>query len=224
MTAHGAAGRQGRFIVIEGPDGAGKSVLVAGLAEEMRRQGHDPIVVREPGGTKVAEALRQELLDRDRSFPPLTELLYITAARADHVHHVIQPALSAGRTVISDRFDLSTRAYQVAGRGVDGKIAELFNHAATGGLTPDLTLILDIPAQVGMARQVAAGKSQDRLDLEETGFQERVVEAYLAAEGPGVRHLDGTLDRNTLLSAAWSLLQDRWPEIFRSRVPSQDHK
>jgi dTMP kinase len=211
---------RGRFIVVEGPDGAGKSVLVAALAERMRAEGHDPIVVREPGGTTVAEALRQELLDRSRPFQPLTELLYITAARADHVHHVIEPALGRGKTVLCDRFELSTHAYQVAGRGVSKETAELFNQAATGGLRPDLTIVIDVPARVGMERQVASGKRQDRLDLEDTDFQARVVEAYLAANGPGVRHLDGTKDRNTVFQDAWALLQERWPDSFRSQGKS----
>jgi dTMP kinase len=210
----------GRFIVVEGPDGAGKSVLVAALAEQMRMEGHDPVVVREPGGTPVAEALRQALLDRSRPFRPLTELLYITAARADHVHHVIEPALARGRTVLSDRFDLSTQAYQVAGRGLSQDTAELFNQAATGGLRPDLTLVIDVPARVGMERQVSSGKRQDRLDLEDTTFQARVVEAYLAATGPGVRHLDGTKDRQTVFREAWALLHERWPDFFRSQGKS----
>jgi dTMP kinase len=211
---------RGRFIVVEGPDGAGKSVLVAALAERMRAEGHDPIVVREPGGTTVAEALRQELLDRSRTFQPLTELLYITAARADHVHHVIEPALARGKTVLCDRFELSTHAYQVAGRGVSKDTAELFNQAATGGLRPDLTIVIDVPARVGMERQVTSGKRQDRLDLEDTNFQGRVVEAYLAANGPGVRHLDGTKDRNTVFQDAWALLHERWPDSFRSQGKS----
>ena len=211
----------GRFIVVEGPDGAGKSVLVAALADRMRAEGHEPVVVREPGGTKLAEALRQELLDRSRPFRPLTELLYITAARADHVHHVIEPALAGGGIVLSDRFDLSTLAYQVAGRGISLETAQLFNQAATGGLRPDLTLVIDVPARVGMERQVAAGKRQDRLDLEDSAFQSRVVAAYLAAEGPGVRHLDGTAPPAEVAESAWRLIGERWPDIFR---PPEDSR
>ncbi len=211
----------GRFIVVEGPDGAGKSVLVRGLAERMRAAGDDPVVVREPGGTRVAEALRHELLDRSRSFRPLAELLYITAARADHVHHVIEPALGQGRTVLSDRFDLSTFAYQVAGRGVDRGTAELFNQAATGGLQPDLTIVIDVPAWVGMERQRTSAKAQDRLDLEDAAFQDRVVAAYLAADGPAVRHLDGTRGPDEVLREAWDVIGEAWPEIFRSGTRSE---
>jgi dTMP kinase len=206
--------RAGRFIVVEGPDGAGKSALVAALAEAMISMGQQPVVVREPGGTPVAEALRRELLDRSRHFHPLTELLYITAARADHVHHVIGPALARGATVVSDRFELSTQAYQVAGRGVDPATADLFNQAATAGLRADLTIVIDVPARVGMERQVRAGKRQDRLDLEDPEFQARVVSAYLAAAGPGVRHLDGTKDPHEVFQAAWKLFEERWPDSF----------
>jgi len=174
------------------------------------------VVLREPGGTAVAEALRNELLDRRRRFEPLTELLYITAARADLVHHVIRPALEAGKTVLSDRFDLSTTAYQVAGRGIEPKVAELFNRAATGGLEPDLTLVIDVPASVGMERQVASGKRQDRIDLESEEFRERVAAAYLAAEGRSVRHLNGAQTRDRVIEAAWEAIRDRWPDIFDS--------
>ena len=205
----------GHFIVVEGPDGAGKSVLVAALAARMRERGLDPLMVREPGGTPAAEALRKEVLDRSRHFEPLTELLYITAARADLVHHVIRPELGRGRIVLSDRFDLSTRAYQVAGRGVPGETAGVFNQAATNGLEPDLTIILDVPAQVGMDRQVAGGKRQDRLDLQDAGFQDRVTRFYLAVTGPTVRHLDGTRSQDQVLGDAWRLLGNEWPDIFK---------
>ncbi|HEV8123810.1 MAG TPA: dTMP kinase [Gemmatimonadales bacterium] len=207
--------RPGWFIVIEGPDGAGKSVLTAALAGRMRAQGLDPVVVREPGGTPAAEALRHEVLDRTRQFEPLTELLYILTARADLVHHVIRPGLEQGNFVVSDRFQLSTFAYQVAGRGVDPVIAAELNRAATGGLEPDLTIILDIPAQRGMERQMASGKRQDRLDLQDAGFQQRVTDYYLAAAGSSVRHLDGTRNPEQVEGDAWKLLGDEWPDIFK---------
>ncbi len=210
------SGRSGRFIVVEGPDGAGKTSLVGALSERMKAGGHEPVVVREPGGTPAAEALRQELLNRSRVFDPLTELLYLTAARADLIHHLIGPALAQGRTVLSDRFDLSTHAYQVAGRGLDPTTVGLFNVAATGGLRADLVLILDIPPDLGMDRQKAAGKRQDRLDLEDSAFQGRVAAAYLAATGPGMRHLNGAQARQKVVDDAWQEIQNRWPDIFRS--------
>ena len=142
-------------------------------------------------------------------------MLYILTARADLVHHVIRPGLEQGRIVVSDRYQLSTFAYQVAGRGVDPAIATQLNRAATRGLEPDLTIILDIPAQRGMDRQVASGKRQDRLDLQDAGFQQRVTAYYLAAPGSSVRHLDGTRNPEQVQVDAWELLGERWPDIFK---------
>jgi dTMP kinase len=206
--------RTGTFIVIEGPDGAGKSVLTHALADRMRQRGLAPTVIREPGGTPAAEALRKEVLDRSRHFDPIAELLYITAARADLVHHVIRPGLERGGIVLSDRYQMSTFAYQVAGRGVDQGTATLLNSAATGGLEPDLTIVLDVSATHGMERQLAAGKRRDRLDLQDPGFQDRVTRYYLAANGPSVRHLDGTRNPGQVVDDAWRLLAERWPDIF----------
>lgn len=203
----------GRFLVVEGVDGAGKSTLVAALERRLRDAGCDPVVVREPGGTRLAEALRWELLHAERPFEPGQELLYITAARADLVHHVIRPALEAGRLVLSDRFDLSTRAYQAAGRGLDMERVEWLNRLATGGLAPGLTLVLDLPAGVGRTRQQHAGKSQDRLDREDPGFQERVAACYRAANGPGVRHLDADRPPELVVDAAWEIIAESWPEL-----------
>lgn len=196
----------GLFVVLEGPEGAGKSTLARGLAERLRAEGIEPVLVREPGGTPAAEALRTELLDAARDWTPEAELLYIAAARADLVAKVIRPALAGGRLVLSDRYDLSTRAYQVAGRGLPPAYVESFNQAATGGLAPDLTLVLDVPPAVGRARQLAAGKAGDRLDRESPAFHERVAAAYRAASGPGVVHLDATGTPDTVLEAAWRVL------------------
>ena len=210
-------GSAGCFVVVEGPDGAGKSTLVAALATLLRSAGEAPVLVREPGGTPVAEALRRELLDAPRQFEPLTELLYITAARADLVYHVIRPGLEQGRVVLSDRYDLSTAAYQGAGRGIPAETVELFNRAATGGLAPDLTLVLDVPVEVGAQRQIDSGKGRDRLDLEETGFRRRVAASYLAAKGSGVRHFDGTQTPDLVAEAAWNAICRNWPHRFGRR-------
>lgn len=197
----------GFFVVLEGPEGAGKTTLAAALAERFRAAGEEPVVVREPGGTPAAEALRAALLDHDRPWSPGTELLYMVTARADLVSRVIRPALEAGRVVLSDRFDLSTRAYQGAGRGVPADRLEWVNGVATGGLVPDLTLILDLPAGLGQARQVASGKVQDRLDREDPGFHERVTAFYRAAEGPGIVHLDAQQSPGELAALAWRAIE-----------------
>jgi dTMP kinase len=197
---------RGAFVVIEGPEGAGKTTLARVLGERLRRSGLDPVLVREPGGTPAAEALRAELFADDRAWTAEAELLYIAAARADLVAKVIRPALAAGRLVLSDRYELSTQAYQVAGRGLPAEPVSWVNRAATGGLVPDLTLILDVPPSVGRARQLAAGKSGDRLDRESAAFHERVGRVYRDAAGPGVVHLDGTAPLETVADRAWAAL------------------
>jgi dTMP kinase len=210
--------RRGFFVVLEGPEGSGKSTLIGPLAQRMRETRVDPIIVREPGGTRAAEIARQALLDPEHPVGPVAELFLYLSARADLVETIIKPALAAGRVVLSDRFALSTEAYQMVGRRLDPALVRAANHAATQGITPDLTLILDLPPEVGQARQRAAGKRQDRLDRESLEFHRRVVEYYLAVEGEGVRHLDGRLPPDQLLQAAWSAVQAAAPSVFRVAV------
>ena len=210
--------RSGLFVVLEGPEGSGKSTLVGPLADHMRAYGVDPVVVREPGSTRAAEIARQALLDPEHPVGPLAELFLYLAARADLVQSTIRPALAAGRVVLSDRYSLSTEAYQMAGRGLDPALVRAGNQAATGGLRPDLTLILDLPPELGQARQVAAGKRRDRLDRESAEFHRRVVDYYLAVQGDGVRHLDGRLPPDQLLQAAWSEVRAAAPETFPAPV------
>ncbi len=207
--------RRGFFVVLEGPEGSGKSTLVGPLAECMRGSGVDPVVVREPGGTHAAEIARQALLDPDHPIGPLAELFFFLAARADLVQTVIQPALAAGRVVLSDRFALTTEAYQLAGRGLDPVMVRAANQAATQGISPDLTLILSLPPELGQARQIAGGKRPDRFERESVDFHRRVLEYYLAVQGVGVRHLDARLPPDQLLQAAWREVRSAAPETFR---------
>ena len=195
--------RRGFFVVLEGPEGSGKSSLIEPLAARMRESGLDPIVIREPGSTRAAEIARQVLLDPDYPVGTLAELFLYLAARADLVQQVIEPALAAGKTVLSDRFAMTTEAYQMAGRGIPADVVLPANRAAAGGLRPDLTLIINIPYEVGRARQLAAGKRLDRIERESPDFHRRVNQYYLAVEGEGVRHLDGQLSPDRLLQAAW---------------------
>jgi dTMP kinase len=210
--------RRGCFIVLEGPEGSGKSTLIGPLAERMRAAGTDPVVTREPGGTRAAEIARQALLDPEHSIGAVAELFFYLAARADLVQTVIEPALTAGRVVLSDRFALSTEAYQMAGRGLDATMVRAANQAASHGLRADLTLILDLPPELGLARQVAGGKRQDRLDRESADFHHRVVDYYLAIHGNGVRHLDGCLPPDQLLQAAWLEVRTAAPDAFPAAV------
>ena len=203
----------GFFVVIEGPEGAGKTTLGTRLAERFRAVGQDPVVLREPGGTPAAEALRAVLLDPLEDLKAEQELLFVTAARADLVARVIRPALRAGRVVLSDRYSLSTVVYQGAGRGLPPDKVEFVNHCATSGLAPDLTLILDLPPEVGLERQMAAGKARDRLDREPLEFHQRVAARYRAESGPGVVHLDAMLPPDELARQAWAAVLASRPAL-----------
>ncbi|MES2303943.1 MAG: dTMP kinase [Gemmatimonadota bacterium] len=209
---------RGLFVVLEGPEGAGKTTLAAALAARMRADGVDLVTVREPGGTPVAEALRSELLDSHGGWTAAAELLYMTTARADLVRKVIGPALEHGQVVLSDRYDLSTMAYQGAGRGLPREHVEWVNRAATGGLAPDITLVLDLDPAVGRDRQRSAGKGADRLEREDIAFHDRVAAEYLAATGQGVHHLQAGASPERVLAQAWAVLARLHPETFRPRA------
>lgn len=197
----------GTFVVVEGPEGAGKSTLVRALGARLLAEGMQVLLVREPGGTPVAEAARKVALRSRHELSAAAELFLILAARADLVARVIRPALEAGQVVLADRFDLSTRAYQVAGRALPAHDVDAALRLATGGLVPDLTLVLDIPVEIGRERQRKARKVQDRFEREDDAFHERVLAAYRNAAGPGVVHLDATPSKKTVLDAAWRELQ-----------------
>jgi dTMP kinase len=205
----------GCFVVLEGPEGTGKSTLAVGLAARMGSQKIDLVRVREPGGTPLAEMIRHELWHADRPWTAEAELLFVVTARADLVSSVIRPALAAGKVVLSDRFDLSTKVYQGAGRGLPMEMVTWVNDAATGGLNPDATLVLDLDPSIGRDRQLKAGKSPDRMEREGPGFHDRVAAGYLAASGPGVHHLDGAASPEMVLDNAWDILVGALPNTFR---------
>jgi dTMP kinase len=197
------AGDPGVFIVVEGPEGAGKSTLARWLGARLLAEGVPVVAVRQPGGTPVAEAARRVALKFPHDMTPAAELFLFLAARADLVHRVIRPALEAGQVVVADRFDLSTMAYQVAGAGLPSDEVAQAIRLATGGLVPDVTLVLDVPVDVGRARQRAARKVQDRFERQDDAFHRRVLEAYRRAVGPGVVHVDGTQSKKAVQDAAW---------------------
>jgi len=210
----------GFFVVLEGPEAAGKSTLARALVARMQEVGVEPLLVHEPGGTAVAEALRRELLDVARDWTPAMELLYMVTARADLVSRVIRPALREGRTVLSDRYDLSTMAYQGAGRGLPLEHVRWVNDAATAGLTADLALVLDVSPERARARQTAAGKGLDRIEREAVAFHERVAAAYRAAEGPEIHHLDADRPAAVVAADAWSALTAARPQLFPAPIAS----
>lgn len=165
----------GRFITFEGIDGAGKSTHIETLADWLRERGHGVVVTREPGGTPLAEQLRELVLHAPMD--ALCEALLVFAARRDHLQNVIEPALARGDTVLCDRFTDATFAYQGGGRGVDeGRLTQLEDWVQQGR-QPDLTLWFDLPPQVAAARRGAA-RAPDRFEREDAGFFERVRAGY----------------------------------------------
>ena len=168
-------------MTLEGGEGSGKTTQALRLCQLLTAQGYDVLHTREPGGTSVAERLRSILLDRsDEAIAPETEALLILAARRQHVDHVIRPALTRGRVVVCDRFSDSTMAYQGYARGLDVKQLRAMNEWATGGLTPHLTLLFDVPIGVGLRRRRGQAGGQNRLDLETRRFHSNVRAGFHA--------------------------------------------
>ena len=181
------------FISFEGIEGSGKSTAQRLLAEHLQGLGYDPLLTREPGGCALGRSLRPILLDaRTRGLSSRAELYLFLADRAQHVAEVIRPALEAGQAVLCDRYADSTLAYQGYGRGLDPEHLRRINDMATGGLMPDLTLLLDLPVHCGLERAGLRNReegtvlSEGRFDAESLEFHERVRQGYrsLAAEEP----------------------------------------
>jgi dTMP kinase len=184
----------GLFIAFEGGEGVGKSTQITRAAAWLRDLGHDVVETREPGGTPLGQELRRLVLDRDGHVTPRAEALLYAADRAQHVDTVIRPALDVGRVVLTDRFVDSTLAYQGAGRGLAD--ARVITAWATGGLRPDLTVLLDLDPQIGLQR-AGARASLDRLEAASLAFHEAVRGGFLAlaAESPdGHVVIDAALD------------------------------
>ncbi len=166
-----------RFITFEGIDGAGKSTHIEALAERLRSKGQHVVCTREPGGTPLAETLRAQVLHA--AMDPLTEALLVFAARRDHIHQVIGPALNQGHTVLCDRFTDATFAYQGAGRGFDTEVLATLEAWVQQGLQPQLTFWFDLPAETAAERR-AAVRSPDRFEQLDVAFFNRVREGYAA--------------------------------------------
>ena len=181
MTEPKSEGR-GRFITLEGGEGAGKSTQVKLLADYLRSLGRECVVTREPGGSPVAEQLREVILSGvAASLGPAAEAVLFSAARIDHIAQTIAPALARGAFVICDRFADSTRAYQGAQGKVDGSLIDALEKVAVGRYRPDLTLILDLPAETGLARanQRRADAKADRFEAEDMSFHQGLRKAFL---------------------------------------------
>jgi dTMP kinase len=186
---------RGKFITLEGVDGAGKSTHIAWIAERLRRPGREVVVSREPGGTPLAERLRARVLAE--AMDPVAETRLMFEARADHVRKVIAPALERGAWVLCDRFTDSTIAYQGAGKGVDRALIDELAQKVQPRLHPDLTLVFDADYAVSRRRLAGSGRALDRFEAEDRAFFDRVREAYLelCKTEPGRAHLiDGSQD------------------------------
>lgn len=191
---------RGRFITFEGGEGAGKSTQARRLADVLRARGHDVVLTREPGGSPGGERIRALVVSGQAAdWSALTETLLMFAARDDHLNAVIRPALAAGKWVVCDRFSDSTRAYQGAAGGVDPAVVEALDAAVVGDDQPDLTLVFDLPADLGLARALARGEGETRFESKGTDFHARLAEAFrrIAADHPDRCRLidaDGDVD------------------------------
>lgn len=168
--------RTGFFVTIEGIEGSGKSTLAEALAQHLRKQGREVVLTREPGGTRIGDAIRSLLLSDGNEMCDRAELLLFEAARAQHVDELIAPALERGAVVICDRFADSSMAYQGSARGFGQDKVRALNDFATGFVQPHVTILLDLPAKVGLARQ----RELDRISAEGADFHESVREGYLS--------------------------------------------
>jgi dTMP kinase len=205
----------GLFIVLEGIEASGKTTQLAMLAEWLERRAIPCIVAREPGGTAVGEAVREVLLHGGH-VDPRSELLLYLAARAQLVAETVRPALAAGRVVLTDRYELSTFAYQGEGRGLPIDDVRTLNAFATAGLRPDLTIVLSLSRDEAESRLRSRSGGPDRLERAGDGFHDRVASAYegLGNSEPGVEIMDGALAAADVHGAVVRLLQMRFPETF----------
>ena len=199
----------GRFITFEGIDGAGKSSHIDAVAQRLRDGGATVVCTREPGGTPLAERLRELVLHA--TMDVLTEALLVFAARRDHIRQVIEPALAAGHTVLCDRFTDATFAYQGGGRGAPLPVLTQLEHWVLGGLQPDLTVWFDLPAALAATRRAQA-RAADRFEQQDLEFFERVRAGYAARMAAAPRRfarIDAALERDVVWAQIEALLEAR---------------
>ena len=181
MSSHPVSAQRGVFITFEGGEGTGKTTQVKRLSRWLKERGHDPVVTREPGGTPEADHIRKLLVEGDPGrWPPLAETLLFYAARDEHLERLIRPSLAHGRWVVCDRFMDSTMAYQGYARGLGRELIEMLDSQVIGATRPDLTLVLDLPVQIGLQRAEMRGGTERRFELADTGFHQKLREAFLA--------------------------------------------
>lgn len=188
--------KKGIFITMEGPDGSGKSTQIEMLKAYLEQEGFDVLITREPGGNRISEAIREIILNKEYTeMSPVTEMLLYASARAQLIAEVIGPAIESGKAVISDRFVDSSLVYQGIARGLGVENVYDINKAAIGKYIPDVTFLLDLPAEVGISRKKGQ-KELDRMELESIEFHKKVAEGYrtLAEKFPErIKTIDATL-------------------------------
>jgi dTMP kinase len=211
MSTTSGLSKRGLFITFEGPDGSGKSTQARMLAERLRGDGRPVLETVEPGGPPIGQQIRRILLDpANKELTPVAELLLMFAARAQNVEQWILPALNQGKIVISDRFTDSSIAYQGAGRGLGWDTVLELDRIACHGLVPDITLCIDIDSETGLARALARGSSETRLEDQAIEFHHKVREAYheLARRQPLRFHLiDGSGTPEAIAAKVWEKLE-----------------
>ncbi len=222
MTSPRTQGRisKGLFITGEGVEGSGKTTQLSRLAAALRTQGYEVVETREPGGTPIAEQIRhvvlatQGRLANPQTDPvlPWCEAFLVFAARAQHVAHVVRPALKRGAIVICDRFVDSTLAYQGHGRGLSVPLLRRLNAQATDGLAPDLTLLFDLSVRVGLARRRTGGLEETRIDRESRRFHEKVRQGFLTLakrERRRIRVIDASQSPNAVAAGVARIVMER---------------
>ena len=201
------------FITLEGPEGSGKTSQLPALAHYLRDAGYEVVVTREPGGTAVGDQIREVLMSlKNVAIVPRTEILLFLAARAQHVDSLIRPALEAGKLVLCDRFSDSTLAYQGYGHKTDLETLRSLLNFSTGGLIPDLTLLLDLPVEIGFERKRDNSAEWNRLDAYNQAFHQRVRQGYLdlaTAEPERWIIIDATKSKNEVQLAMRAAIINR---------------
>ena len=217
------AGARGKLIVFEGAEGAGKSTQVRLLAERLATARISCIALREPGGSPVGDAIREIVLHKEHPITNATEALLFMASRAELTAREIVPSLNDGRVVLLDRFFLSTYAYQIFGRGLPEAETRAANRLATGGLVPDITLLLDVPAVEGLGRADARG-ARDRMERADDEFHQRVTTAFRQFADPKwqyshlecgpIKLIDATGDELAVQERVVAALVTAFPQLF----------
>jgi dTMP kinase len=211
----------GSFITFEGGEGAGKSTQIERLKSRLERLSHPVLVTREPGGSPRAEQIRSFILEgQAKQFGPFAEALLFAAARIDHLDNTIEPALTRGTHVLSDRFADSTRAYQGSLGNVDPGLIDSLERVALKGIRPDLTFILDLPAEVGLSRagqrRASKGEGVDRFEQEDLSFHQSLRQAFLSIARSSPRRcavINADRSADEVEEAVWAIIGERLPRL-----------